>query len=571
MPPYRLVSSGLFSGCGMRHFIFSHSFPYSAAEFSLTLVLGLAVSHGVVAKVRAAESTSSAVPMPERGICAHRGASGTFPENTIPAFREAIRLGVAMIELDVALTRDGHIVLLHDLTLDRTTDGTGPLAEQTLAELKTLDAGRWKAERFAGTQIPTLEETLAVMPRNLWLNVHLKGSADLAEKTAKTLKAQDRLHQAFLACDRAAAQAAQAVVPEIQTCNMQNQGNSLEYVEETIAMGAEFIQLYGGEQVAAAHVAMLRQAGVRINYFGTNDPERLRTLFGAGVQFPLVDQVNQLAPVGRELGISPLQPIYRAPEILPGLERPLSQLLKQHALDEGQATQGLALSPEHAYASTAKEILRFDRDWQLLDRREVLVDGVNHLGAIDFHAGALWAAMLHGPEGGKHDPTKNRTVVVKIDPGTLQVLESWDLTADIRWADPICFDGEAVWIGDLSDLGIHRYVFRDGQLVHSGVLRYPKSLHFSQGLRVVGDKLYSIHTFGEADGLFEFELPTTLDETIQRPTRVWQIAENAMHLEGFAFVPERPDEIWHAQGREVDRYRLAEIEMSPPTSDRPPR
>ena len=78
--------------------------------------------------------------MPSRGICAHRGASDTHPENTLAAFREAIQLGAHMIEFDVALSKDGQLVLMHDTTVDRTTDGDGPVSELTLAELKKLDA-----------------------------------------------------------------------------------------------------------------------------------------------------------------------------------------------------------------------------------------------------------------------------------------------------------------------------------------------------------------------------------------------------------------------------------------------
>lgn len=75
-------------------------------------------------------------------------------------------------------------------------------------------------------------------------------------------------------------------------------------------------------------------------------------------------------------------------------------------------------------------------------------------------------------------------------------------------------------------------------------------------LRVVGKKLYSIHTFGEMKGLFEFDLPDTLTAAIQQPTRFWKIQETSMHLEGFDFIPGRPNEIWHAQGKQVDRYEL---------------
>ncbi|HEY6394026.1 MAG TPA: glycerophosphodiester phosphodiesterase family protein, partial [Candidatus Binataceae bacterium] len=72
---------------------------------------------------------------------AHRGASGRFPENTLSAFRAAFEEGVDMCELDVQLTRDGEIVVIHDETVDRTTDGHGPVASLTLAEIKSLEAG----------------------------------------------------------------------------------------------------------------------------------------------------------------------------------------------------------------------------------------------------------------------------------------------------------------------------------------------------------------------------------------------------------------------------------------------
>ena len=80
-----------------------------------------------------------------------------------------------MIELDLALSKDDAIVVLHDSTLDRTTDGKGLVSDWSLKELKTLDAGSFKATRFKGERIPTFQEVLGIMPENIWLNVHLKG------------------------------------------------------------------------------------------------------------------------------------------------------------------------------------------------------------------------------------------------------------------------------------------------------------------------------------------------------------------------------------------------------------
>lgn len=94
---------------------------------------------------------------------AHRGASAYAPENTVAAFDEAIRLGAAAIEFDVRVTADGVPVVLHDETVDRTTNGRGRVNELTRLELLRLDAGSWKHPRFAGTRIPTLAEALAAV------------------------------------------------------------------------------------------------------------------------------------------------------------------------------------------------------------------------------------------------------------------------------------------------------------------------------------------------------------------------------------------------------------------------
>lgn len=91
-------------------------------------------------------------------IIGHRGASGYAPEHTLPSYDRALAIGVDYIEQDLQMTSDGVLVTMHDPTLDRTTNGTGPVIERTLAEVKQLDAGSWFAPEFAGTTVPTLRE-----------------------------------------------------------------------------------------------------------------------------------------------------------------------------------------------------------------------------------------------------------------------------------------------------------------------------------------------------------------------------------------------------------------------------
>lgn len=110
-------------------------------------------------------------------IFAHRGSKGTHPENTLASFKEAVRVGSDGIELDVHLTNDGHLVIIHDETVDRTTNGTGEIRNLTLAEIKAMDAGSWFHNKYAGEKIPTLEEVLLLLKElgfNGQLNIELK-------------------------------------------------------------------------------------------------------------------------------------------------------------------------------------------------------------------------------------------------------------------------------------------------------------------------------------------------------------------------------------------------------------
>ena len=105
---------------------------------------------------------------------AHRGASAVAPENTLAAFNCAFEMGADGIELDVTLTKDGIPVVIHDDTVDRTTDGHGPIKQMTLEEVRSLDAGAWFDERFRGIRIPTLAQVLEAVGIRGIVNIELK-------------------------------------------------------------------------------------------------------------------------------------------------------------------------------------------------------------------------------------------------------------------------------------------------------------------------------------------------------------------------------------------------------------
>jgi glycerophosphoryl diester phosphodiesterase len=105
---------------------------------------------------------------------AHRGNSAEFPENTLAAFQSALDLGVDVIECDVHLSADGALPVIHDHLVDRTTSGRGLVRDQTMAELKALDAGSWKDPRFAGERVPTLSEVLALARGRAGVAIEIK-------------------------------------------------------------------------------------------------------------------------------------------------------------------------------------------------------------------------------------------------------------------------------------------------------------------------------------------------------------------------------------------------------------
>lgn len=120
---------------------------------------------------------------------AHRGASSYAPENTFASFDKALELGTAHIEFDLHFSADGHIVVIHDDTVDRTTDGSGAVADLTLAQLRSLDAGAWFSTEYAGASIPTLAGLLERYKGRFHFHIEIKGKTPgLSQRTADLVR-----------------------------------------------------------------------------------------------------------------------------------------------------------------------------------------------------------------------------------------------------------------------------------------------------------------------------------------------------------------------------------------------
>ncbi len=250
--------------------------------------------------------------LPERGVCAHRGASNTHPENTISAFKEAIRLGAQMIEFDVRRTADSVLVVLHDKTLDRITNGQGRVLEKTILELQILDAGSWKDSIYSNEKIPLFSDVIDIMPRNIWLNIHIKGDSETARKAAQIIVNKDRMHQAIFACKLEAANAIRKVSEELFLCNMERLNSVEEYIDSTIVMKYDFIQLLASraDSNLSELVGKLKENNVRINYYGTDSTDKFKSLLNKGIDFTLTNNVNEFIGVVKEFDVKPVKPKY---------------------------------------------------------------------------------------------------------------------------------------------------------------------------------------------------------------------------------------------------------------------
>lgn len=133
--------------------------------------------------------------LPTPAVIAHRGASAYAPENTLPAFELAVNQNADAVELDAKLTLDEQVIIVHDQTVDRTTNGHGRVNQMTCKEIQSLDAGSWFGQEFINVNIPTLAETFTALKRKIVINIELTNYGSpfdlLPEKTAALVKEYD--------------------------------------------------------------------------------------------------------------------------------------------------------------------------------------------------------------------------------------------------------------------------------------------------------------------------------------------------------------------------------------------
>ena len=234
-------------------------------------------------------------------VCAHRGCSASCPENTIPAFCAAVSLGCEQVELDVRLSSDAHLILLHDETVDRTTNGSGYVWELTYEELAALDASAGHPS-FADVRIPTLEEALDAIPATVEINVHCNpGPRDcdpLVRGVCATLKRYHRLESSFVTGNEDVMQAVLDCDRSIRRC----MGSRPPGVYDKFSCYA--IQPRN-HLTDAALCTSAHAAGRLVWPFYANEVNEMRRLIEVGVDGILTDQPERLMAVLQSLSAVP--------------------------------------------------------------------------------------------------------------------------------------------------------------------------------------------------------------------------------------------------------------------------
>jgi glycerophosphoryl diester phosphodiesterase len=229
-------------------------------------------------------------------VFAHRGARADAPMNTLPAFELAVKQHADGIELDVQRSKDGHAVIMHDYTVDSTTDGSGRVSEMTLAELKALDAGSWYGEQFRGVRIPTLDEVFETVGQQLYVNVEIKSeSADtdgVEQVAADVIRAHQMQGRVIVSSfNPLALQRFRAIVPEVAIgfLHAPNMPTDTQALLQQLNLLHEARHPHES-QVDEAYMSWARAQGYRVHTWTVNDPARALELRDLGVDGIITDQ-----------------------------------------------------------------------------------------------------------------------------------------------------------------------------------------------------------------------------------------------------------------------------------------
>lgn len=231
-------------------------------------------------------------------IFGHSGAQAFAPANTLPAFALAAQQGAHGTELDVHRSKDGHPVILHDFTVDAATNGSGRVADLTLAELKALDAGSKFAPEFAGVTIPTLDEVFEAVGQQLFVNVEIKSMTEdtdgIEQVVAQCILRHNMQQRVFVSSfNPLALYRFRAILPDVPLGFLYGKGSP--EVAHTLIEGFPVEALHPEHDlIDQALVEQAHQAGQRVHAWTVNHPDRARQLAALGVDAIITDAPGRL-------------------------------------------------------------------------------------------------------------------------------------------------------------------------------------------------------------------------------------------------------------------------------------
>jgi glycerophosphoryl diester phosphodiesterase len=241
-------------------------------------------------------------------VIAHRGASGFAPENTLAALETAVELGAEFVEVDLQLSRDARLVAMHDPTLERTTNGRGPVSAMTLEELRQLDAGSWfdgqatqggaagtAGKSFAGERIPTIQEILAFGAKHdvgLYLELKARGPSGIEHAILGALRAANEiLRSVLLSFDLTTLTQLRRLEPLLVTGYLCTDTRGA--VERTVNAGARQL-LPVADKITPELLAEAHRNDLKVVAWTVNDPAQMKALMAAGVDGIITNYPNEL-------------------------------------------------------------------------------------------------------------------------------------------------------------------------------------------------------------------------------------------------------------------------------------
>lgn len=236
-------------------------------------------------------------------VIAHRGFSGAAPENTLAAFEKAIEAGSDMIELDVHLSSDGQVVVIHDDTLNRTTNSKGKVSHHTLQELKQLDAGSWFGSQFSGEKIPTLKEVLELVRGRILVNIELKmgdlgpySMKDLADRSLQEVEKTGVVNQTlFSSFDPSVLERIHEKNPRILMVLVYNK--SWSFTQEVTGGRPIPVLSCRGTVLTQTNISNAHQRGIKVFVWTLNTEEHMVHFLNMGVDGIITDHPDRLIKI----------------------------------------------------------------------------------------------------------------------------------------------------------------------------------------------------------------------------------------------------------------------------------